>query len=67
MTVVHLDAARSTVQWTQRNLLISGLAEYPVRFITDDCMTFVDKEIRRGKKYDALILVSNSHNSNMGY
>ena len=52
--VVHVDAAKSIVQWAKANLAECGLADRPVRFIVDDCMKFVEREARRGKTYDAV-------------
>jgi len=54
--VCHVDAAKGMVQWAKENIVLSGLQEKPVRFIVDDCMKFVQREIRRGKKYDAIIM-----------
>lgn len=54
--VCHVDAAKGMVNWAKENVALSGLADKPVRFITDDCMKFVQREIRRGKKYDAVIM-----------
>lgn len=54
--VCHVDAAKGMVNWAKENVALSGLAERPVRYITDDCMKFVQREIRRGKKYDAIIM-----------
>ncbi len=54
--VCHVDAAKGMVSWAKENLALSGLADRPVRFITDDCMKFVQREIRRGKKYDGIIM-----------
>lgn len=54
--VCHVDAAKGMVNWAKENLALSGLADRPVRFITDDCMKFVQREIRRGKKYDGIIM-----------
>ena len=54
--VCHVDAAKGMVSWAKENLELSGLADRPVRFITDDCMKFVQREIRRGKKYDGIIM-----------
>ncbi len=54
--VCHVDAAKGMVSWAKENLALSGLADKPVRFITDDCMKFVQREIRRGKKYDGIIM-----------
>lgn len=54
--VVHLDAAKSMVSWAKENSDVSGLSDKPIRYITDDCMKFVLREIRRGNKYDAIIM-----------
>jgi 23S rRNA (cytosine1962-C5)-methyltransferase len=54
--VVHIDAARSVVRWARRNADISGLAEAPVRWIAEDARKFVERELRRGKHYDGVIL-----------
>lgn len=54
--VCHVDAAKGMVGWAKENVALSGLADRPVRFITDDCMKFVQREIRRGKKYDGIIM-----------
>jgi len=51
--VVHVDAARSSVQWARRNTERSGLAEGPIRWITDDALDFVRREARRGRRYAA--------------
>lgn len=55
-TVCHVDAAKGMVAWAKENALASGLGEKPIRWIVDDCQKFVEKEIRRGKRYDALIM-----------
>ncbi|KWX88513.1 SAM-dependent methyltransferase [Paenibacillus riograndensis] len=55
-SVVHVDAAKGMVQWAKENVQLSGLAERPVRFITDDVFKFVQREQRRGSKYDAIIM-----------
>ena len=55
-SVVHVDAAKGMVQWAKENLQLSGLGERPVRFITDDVFKFVQREQRRGSKYDAIIM-----------
>jgi 23S rRNA (cytosine1962-C5)-methyltransferase len=44
------------VKWCRENAALSGLAEAPVRYITDDCLKFVRREIKRGRKYDAIIM-----------
>lgn len=54
--VAHVDAARSTVQWAGRNAALSGLAEAPIRWIVDDARKFVAREVRRGRRYDAVVL-----------
>ncbi len=55
-SVCHVDAARGMVAWARENARVSGLAEAPIRWIVDDCGKFVEREIRRGRRYDALIL-----------
>ena len=54
--VTHVDAARNIVAWARRNAELSGLAEAPVRWIAEDAVKFVNREIRRGNRYDAVIL-----------
>ncbi|MBQ6876959.1 MAG: class I SAM-dependent methyltransferase [Oscillospiraceae bacterium] len=54
--VCHVDAAKGMVHWARENAEISGLSEKPVRWIVDDCKKFVEREIRRGSRYDAVIL-----------
>jgi 23S rRNA (cytosine1962-C5)-methyltransferase len=54
--VVHVDAARNTVAWARRNAARSGLAEAPIRWIAEDAMKFVQRELRRGNSYDAVVL-----------
>jgi 23S rRNA (cytosine1962-C5)-methyltransferase len=54
--VCHVDAAKGMVQWAKENLALSGLADRPVRFITDDVFKFVQREQRRGHRYDAIIM-----------
>ena len=54
--VVHLDAAKGINLWARENAQASGLDERPIHWITDDVVKFVDREIRRGKHYDGLIL-----------
>ena len=55
-SVCHVDAARGMVAWARENAAASGLADKPIRWIVDDCRKFVEKEIRRGKTYDAIIM-----------
>jgi 23S rRNA (cytosine1962-C5)-methyltransferase len=55
-SVCHVDAAEGMVKWCRENVALSGLADAPVRTITDDCMKFVRREIKRGRRYDAIIM-----------
>ena len=55
-SVCHVDAAKGMVHWARENAELSGLSERPVRWIVDDCAKFVEREIRRGSLYDAIIL-----------
>lgn len=52
----HLDASKGVVDWARENAVLSGLSDRPIRWIVDDVVKFVQKEIRRGKTYDAIIL-----------
>ncbi|MBO6061903.1 MAG: class I SAM-dependent methyltransferase [Clostridia bacterium] len=54
--VVHVDAAKSIVQWAKQNLAECGLSDRPVRFIVDDCMKFVQREARRGRRYEGILM-----------
>lgn len=54
--VTHVDASKGMVQWAKENAAASGLSEAPVRWLVDDCLKFVKREIRRGNKYDAVIM-----------
>ena len=54
--VCHVDAAKGMVQWAKENVALSGLSDRPVRFITDDVIKFVQREKRRGNKYDGIIM-----------
>lgn len=54
--VCHVDAAKGMVGWAKENIALSGLGDKPVRFIVDDVMKFVQREERRGKTYDAIIM-----------
>lgn len=54
--VVHVDAAKGMVQWAKENAAVNGLTNAPIRYIVDDCVKFVEREIRRGNKYDAIIM-----------
>ena len=54
--VCHVDASKGMVQWARDNASVSGLSDKPIRWIVDDCEKFVAREIRRGRKYDAVIM-----------
>lgn len=54
--VCHLDASKGMVEWARENAKLNGLAERPIRWIVDDAHKFMKREIRRGRKYDAIIL-----------
>lgn len=54
--VCHLDASKGMVEWARDNARLNGLADKPIRWIVDDAHKFMRREIRRGKKYDAIIL-----------
>ncbi len=55
-SVCHVDASKGMVQWAKENAQSCSLADRPVRYIVDDCIKFVEREIRRGKKYDGIIM-----------
>ncbi len=54
--VTHVDASKASVTWARNNLEISGLGECPVRWIVDDALKFLKREIRRGRRYDGIIM-----------
>ena len=54
--VVHVDSSKGMVSWAKENIESSNLTDRYVRFIVDDCVKFVKREIRRGNKYDAIIM-----------
>ena len=54
--VTHVDASKGMVTWAKENAASSGLADAPIRFLVDDCVKFVEREIRRGNRYDAIIM-----------
>ena len=54
--VTHVDASKGMVQWAKENAAASGVSERCVRWLVDDCLKFVKREIRRGNKYDAIIM-----------
>lgn len=54
--VTHVDASKGMVAWAKENAKSSGLDEAPIRWLVDDCVKFVEREIRRGNKYDGIIM-----------
>ena len=54
--VTHVDASKGMVTWAKENAAVSGLSEKPIRWLVDACVKFVEREIRRGNKYDAIIM-----------
>ena len=55
-TVTHVDASKGMVTWAKENAVSSGLKDAPIRWLVDDCVKFVEREIRRGNTYDAIIM-----------
>ena len=55
-SVCHVDAAKGMVAWAKENAASSGVSDRPIRWIVDDCAKFVEREIRRGRTYDAIIM-----------
>ena len=54
--VVHVDSSKGMIAWAKENVKSSRLEDKPIRFLVDDCLKFVKREIRRGNKYDAIIM-----------
>lgn len=54
-SVCHLDASKGMVQWARDNAALNGLKEHPIRWIADDAHKFMEREIRRGRRYDAVV------------
>lgn len=54
--VTHVDASKGMVTWAKENAVASGLSEAPIRWLVDDCVKFVEREIRRGNHYDGIIM-----------
>ena len=54
--VTHVDASKGMVTWAKENAASSGLGDAPIRWLVDDCVKFVEREIRRGNTYDAIIM-----------
>jgi len=54
--VTHVDASKGMVTWAKENAASSGVIDKPVRWLVDDCLKYIEREIRRGNKYDAIIM-----------
>jgi 23S rRNA (cytosine1962-C5)-methyltransferase len=54
--VVHVDASKGTVAWARRNAALSGLVDAPIRWIVEDAPRFIAREIKRGNRYDGIVL-----------
>lgn len=54
--VTHVDASKGMVNWAKENAAASGLSNAPIRYLVDDCVKFVEREIRRGNTYDGIIM-----------
>ncbi len=55
-SVAHVDAARGMVQWCRENAALNGLEEAPIRYLVDDVVKFLERELRRGNRYDAIVM-----------
>lgn len=55
-SVTHVDASKGMVNWAKENAAVSCLSDKPIRWLVDDCTKFVEREIRRGNHYDAIIM-----------
>ena len=55
-SVCHVDASKGMVAWARENAALSGLENRPIRWIVDDCLKFIRREIRRGNRYDGIIM-----------
>ncbi len=65
-SVCHVDAAKGMVAWARENARLSGVEDRPIRWIIDDCRKFVEREIKRGRKYDAIIMDPPSYGRGAG-
>lgn len=54
--VTHLDSSKVTIEWARKNAELSGLTDAPIRWIEDDALKFLRREVKRGNKYDAIIM-----------
>lgn len=65
-SVCHVDSSKGVVTWARNNLELSGLAERPVRWIVEDARKFLEREFRRGRRYDAVIMDPPSYGRGAG-
>ncbi|MDR2654576.1 MAG: class I SAM-dependent methyltransferase [Oscillospiraceae bacterium] len=65
-SVCHVDASRGMTAWAKENMTLSGLSGKPVRYIVDDCKKFAGKELRRGRRYDIIIMDPPSYGRGSG-
>ena len=65
-SVCHVDASKGIVAWAKENAALSGLSDAPIRYIVDDCKKFIEREIRRGHTYDAIIMDPPSYGRDPG-
>lgn len=65
-SVVHVDSSRGMVDWCKENVKATGLEDRPIRYLVDDVVKFVKREIRRGNKYDAIIMDPPSYGRGAG-
>ncbi len=54
--MTHVDASKGMVAWARENAVSSGLGDAPVRWLVDDCVKFVERELRRGNRYEGIIM-----------
>ncbi|MEI6660022.1 MAG: class I SAM-dependent methyltransferase, partial [bacterium] len=54
--VVHVDGSKTAVSWARENAELSGLSDAPIRWIVEDCILFLEREVKRGNKYDGIIM-----------
>ncbi len=54
--VTHVDASKPSISWARENQIISGLQNKPIRWILDDCLKFVEREVKRGNTYDGILM-----------
>ncbi len=65
-SVCHVDASKGMVAWARENAQLSGLEDKPIRWLVDDCEKFVQREIRRGRKYDGIVMDPPSYGRGTG-